>query len=113
MPRRDALLWTAVFAPPLAWFGDLVVSWGLTPEAGQREHPLALHGVTLIALAITLSAGLLAWSLARRIEPESHDRASQRARFLASCGIALASISTLLVIGTSVPKWMLSPGDEP
>ena len=45
--------------------------------------------------------------------PRPSDRRAQRARFLAVSGLVLSALSILLVIGLTLPLFLLVPGAEP
>jgi MFS family permease len=114
MRPRDLLLWVALFAGPLAWFVDLVVSYALSPPAHHRSSVIGPWLVGAAAFAVAIGAGLLALALLRQLPPA--DRAgprARRARFMALGAIALSAVSALLVLATAVPKWGLPPGAEP
>jgi hypothetical protein len=106
--------WFAVLAGPLAWFVAHVASWMLVPGAHEAGPLAALYVIDAAALAISLTSGALALgrirTLRRVAEP---DRRAQRARFLATGGLALSALSVLLVVGLTLPLVLLVPGAEP
>jgi hypothetical protein len=100
MMSKDRLLWAAAFAGPLAWFGDLISSWMLTPGAYQHRPSLSIHVITVIAALVAAGAGVVAW--------QKRDQGT-----VARAALFLAMFSLLVILGMAVPKWMLAPGAEP
>jgi hypothetical protein len=109
--KRD---WFAIVAGPLAWFLAHVASWIAVPPAHEAGRLAVLRAIDLAALAIALIAGGIAGRRMRallRITPPDHS--VQRARFVATCGVALSVLSIILVIGLALPTFLLVPGAEP
>lgn len=106
--------WAAVFAGPLAWFAAHVASWMLVPPAHRTGGRTAMFAIEAVALAIAVVAGLSALARARRLgRAPADDRRAQRNQFLAVAGVALSAISIVLMIGLTLPNFMLIPGAEP
>ena len=91
-------LWTGVLAGPLSWAADLTISYALVKWSCGHNASGVLHVPSLAALAITLGAGVLAWS----VEAES-----ERDRFLWLLALAMSTLFTIVVIATAMPPWFL------
>jgi formate hydrogenlyase subunit 3/multisubunit Na+/H+ antiporter MnhD subunit len=106
--------WFAVVAGPVAWFIAHVASWMLVPGAHDAGSLTGIYLVDLAALAIAGIAAALAAGRLRMLRgaPED-DRRAQRARFLATSGLALSALSIVLVVGLTLPLVLLVPGAEP
>lgn len=115
MDRRDVLLWAALVAGPLAWFLDLVASFVLEPEPGEPWRPGVMHAITGGALVIVAAAVAISVAMLRseRERGPAHDRVGGRRVFLAVGAVAVSIGSGVLVLATSIPKWMLGPGVHP
>jgi uncharacterized membrane protein len=98
--------WINALAGPLAWSGALVASWMLTPPAGEHGDHVFLFAIDAMALVIAVIAGARALMRYRSLDEGA-------SKFLALSGVTLASLSILLVIGLSIPNFMLAPGAEP
>jgi len=101
--RGSAALWFAVFGPAAAWFASLIISYFAVHEVCRVESALTPRVVSLVALAISLVAGVVARGI--WIGAESHERT----RFLAQIG-ALGSGVFSLIILLQVVATLLIPG---
>ena len=106
--------WFAVFAGPLAWFVAHVASWMAAPGAHEAGSVAGLCVLDLAALAIAITAGVLALRRVRALrDVPPVDRRVSRARVLAASGLVLSAFSILLIVGLALPLVLLSPGAEP
>jgi hypothetical protein len=105
MTARDRILWFAIVAGPLAWFGDHSIGYAIVPPAHLWGRTTALIAVHLAATVVCVVAGLVGARELRSPHP--------RARFMAVAAVAFATISLLLVLGNSIVTLVLTPGAEP
>jgi hypothetical protein len=114
MTRELMRGWFAVFAGPLAWFAAHVASWMLAPGAHDTSSIVGLYLVDIAALGIAVTAGVVALGRIRALRgAPPTDQRTQRAWFIAGCGLGLSALSVVLVIGLSLPMLLLLPGAEP
>src|SRR5438045_3909800 len=90
--RAPAGLWFAVLGPPAAWFASLVVSYFAVHEVCRVHSPLAPRIISLVALSVSLAAGLAGrgiWVRAARHE---------RTRFMAQIGVLGGAVFSLIIL---------------
>ena len=108
--RRDALLWFAVLAGPLAWALTEQLSYMLAPTACWTGRQIILYLVPLATLLIVLAGALTARGRRRR-EPEGSTEKGppedSRARFMAVAGFWLCVGFALAILAESVPTLVL------
>jgi hypothetical protein len=107
---RDVWLWFATAAGPVAWFGDLLVSYAAAPGPHRRPDAASLLAISGTALLLACAGALVAWQQLRATRPPE---AAPRPRFLAEAGLAMSGLAIALVIATALPTLILSPGGEP
>ena len=115
-------------AAPVAWIGQLLVSYILSsyacfPGPVPRTSPLttwdwltpALFGLDALAIVVTVAAGLVAWRAFARTRDEadgdSHhllEVGEGRSRFLALCGL-LTAAGFLIIIAFNTLSLVLVP----
>ncbi len=106
-------LWAGVLAGPLAILVQLQTNYALVLwacGAGGREWPL--HLVSLLALLVTLGAGLLSWRNWRRAGAEWEDGGAgvvPRSRFMAAVGMLVSSLSALVMVAMWMPVFVYGP----
>lgn len=101
---RDAWLVPAAVVGPLAWFADLVISFGVAPAPHRAPDAAALLAISGAAFAFAAAGGLVSWRALR---------AGEQRRFIARAGVALSMLAMLLVVATALPTLLLTPGGEP
>jgi hypothetical protein len=106
---RDTWLWIGVTAGPAAWFGDLLLSFVVTPGPHDPWDSGPLLAISIAAFAIALVSTAISWRMLWTTRPDG----SPRAKFLAEAGVAMSVLGVLLVAATAVPALMLVPGAEP
>lgn len=94
-------LWAGVLAGPLATLTQLQVNYALVLwacGAGGREWPL--HLVSLLALLVSIGAGLLSWRNWRLAGEWGEDDAGvlPRSRFMAAVGMLISLHAALVVV---------------
>ncbi|MET0363049.1 MAG: hypothetical protein ABW169_00210 [Sphingobium sp.] len=113
--RLKVTLWTLI-VPPAVWAGHFLFSylWAAIScaKAGRfATFPTLFVAGTLIALAIILLSGWIAWRQARMPGGSApHDEATQRdrLRFLAKSTLLLAGLSCVGVVFTALPVLFLT-----
>ncbi len=112
-PRQNRLaLPFGFFAGPVAWALQLFVSYALLPAACRSGSKLGLYLTSLVAGAVVLIAGLLAYRRWRDVTPRRQlfDLEAQAGRqaFVAVSGVLLCSLFFLLVVYTGIGQIFLS-----
>jgi hypothetical protein len=107
---RNVWLWFATVAGPVAWFGDLLVSYAVAPGPHRRPDAASLLAISGAALALALAGAVVAWRQLRAAPPPG---SAPRPRFLAEAGLAMSGIAVALVVATALPTLILLPGGEP
>jgi hypothetical protein len=108
-------LWTLI-VPPTVWaahflFCYLWVSVSCAKLGAFPRFPVAFVAGTVVALAIILASGVVAWVQSRAPGDEPpHDDSTDidRLRFLATATVLLAALSFIAVIFTAAPALMLT-----
>jgi hypothetical protein len=109
-PSGITLLWSGILAGPTAWALDLVVSYSLVQWTCGGGPPVVLHLITLFALAVIGFGAFNAWRALAVVPPGAPTDGSQpdqRGRFMAVLGLAMCALFAVLVIATSIPRWVL------
>lgn len=109
-PRSSLLLWSGIFAGPLAWALDLGLSYALVQWTCTSGRESVLHLITLAAFVITASGGVMSWLALSRTagtEPTDGGGAPHRARFMALFGLASSALFALTIVAGAVPRWVL------
>jgi hypothetical protein len=112
--RRTTWLWFSIFAGPVSFAIDLVVSYALDQHACSTGSKAWLHALSGGAFVITLAGLLVSASQYRNLPAaasETGGDAASRARWMAVAGLTLCAIFLLCVAANSVPRWMLNPCD--
>src|SRR5690606_5914759 len=96
-----------------AWTLHLVTSWALVPAACELSGGmLLLHGVTAVALVVALLAGVVSWSLWKRLEDGSDvPIAVERSRWMALAGLLLTPIFLLAIVYAGAANFIVDPCD--
>jgi hypothetical protein len=102
-------LLAGVFAGPVAWATDLVISYVLVDPACKGQHVVALHATTFVALAVTAAGAVIAWRslLQTPQRPTDGGDPIDRARFMAVLGLASSAFFGAVVIAEAIPRWVL------
>jgi hypothetical protein len=103
-------LWTGILAGPVAWAVDLTASYALVKWTCEAQSGVALHLVTIVALAIVFTGFVTSWMALKRTTDDvptdgAHPR--QRARFMAILGLSTSALFTLAIAAGAVPRWIL------
>ena len=107
-----AALWAGVLAGPLAALTQLQVNYALALWACGAGREWALHLVALLALAVTVGAGLLSWRNWRRAGAGWEDDGAgvvPRSRFMAAVGVLISAHAALVVVAQWIPIFVYGP----
>jgi hypothetical protein len=116
---RSFPLWFGILAPPLAWFmnlllGDLIYELGCAPAMRSKEIlSLSLHtwtvAATILLLALTVLAGVLAFQALRRLMAQSDGGSLDRATAMAFVGVASSLLYGAIQVFGLLPSFVLPP----
>ena len=104
-----------LFIGPLTFGFDLLLSYSLVPHACSTGHEYVLHVVTAVAFVIVASGLFTSVYLYQRIPgemPKRGDELMSRARFVILLGILMCFFCEVLIIASSLPRFVLSPCDQ-
>lgn len=117
-PVSEGRLWFGVLGSPIAWFFHLVVAYTLAEVACVAGFPgfdvLGLHGgvslilgVTLLALAVTGTAGLVAYGSNRQLDRHSEKKEAPVdrgvAEQMAQWGVHLSVLFIFIIAVETIP----------
>lgn len=108
-------LWFGFLGPPIIWAVRFMVAYALVPEACSAAGLLALNVVTLVALAGTMLAGVVAARSWRRTRGEHGAQddpgrtAWRRARFMALAGIFTSALFTAVIVAEGLANVLVDP----
>ena len=96
---RNAALWFALLAGPMAWALDLDASYVLVWPAIWAQDKTALLVVTVLTLALTAAGAFVGWRQLRRL-PASE----AGARFAAVMGVGVCAFAALIIVAQAFSK---------
>ena len=96
-------LWFAVFGPPAAWFAGLTASYFTVHEVCRVASPLSPRLISIVALLVSLAAGVVARVILLR------SYAHERTRFMAQIGLLASGVFSLILMLQVVATFLL-PG---
>lgn len=104
-----AALLAGMFAGPVAWATDLVVSYVLVHPTCKGQHAGILHAATFAALAVIVAGAAIAWRSLQQTprRPTDGGASLDRARFMALLGLASSAFFGAVVIAEAIPRWVL------
>ena len=85
-------LWFAVFGPPAAWFASLIVSYFAVHEVCRVHSPLGPRIASLVALLVSIAAGVVARAIWLKVEEH------ERARFMAQIGVLGSGVFSAIIL---------------
>ena len=109
------LLWWGIFAGPIAFALDEVLSYAIVQHTCSTGYHWLLHFYSLLGVVLALSGFAAAfWCYLRLPEnaTTSGVMVESRSRFMAIYGMAASIAFTLVIIALSIPKWAMSPCDQ-
>ena len=96
-------LWAGVLVGPTAMLVQLEANYALVLWSCVTGHTWPLHLVSLLALLVTVVAGLLAYRIWGRVRAQEDGGGPvARSRFMAAVGILIS----LLMCGVIVAQWI-------
>ena len=107
--------WFGVVGPPLAMLTFQEVAYGLAPWACARGGPFGrvpMHAAMLLALGVSVWAGLVAWRNWQRAGgewPGDDGDPRARTRFLSALGVLGSAFFALIVVGQWVAVFVFHP----
>lgn len=105
-------LLVGVLLAPLAWAGQQQTLYTMVSWACQSGHAVAMHLVSIAALAIASVGALVAWrnwTRAGRAEPDGEGGAEGRSRFLAVLGLTSSAFFFLVICAQWIATFVLHP----
>ena len=95
-----------------AWFSHLNLSYMLVPESCENESKAVLHAITLVCLAVTAMAGVLAWRTGQAFLSQSETLPwRERTRWMSLMITALAAAVMLVIVAQEIPNLILRSCD--
>jgi hypothetical protein len=110
--RELAMLAAAFILPPLAFLLNLQMSYTLVPWACSTGREFVLHLVSIGALLLASSGGLIAWLGWQRGGRDSSEQQQSRAprdHFISVMGILMSGMFALVILAQWIPNFILSP----
>jgi hypothetical protein len=110
--RGTATLYLGALLPPAGWLLHLSASFTLATQLCDGRHHWLLHAVLVVALALAVTGGVLAWRNWRGTGSTFDDDRGGvigRSNFLAIAGLASAAFFGLVILLSEVPNWFLDP----
>lgn len=108
--NRDVALWTGILSGPIVWLLSFEANFALAPWACVFQAKLALYLVSIAALLLTASGGLLAWrqwSAAGKAAPGDEAGALPRIRVMAIGGVLMSGMFFLVILAQAIPELVL------
>ena len=112
--NRDVALWTGIFAGPVVWLLSFEANFALAPWACEFQNKLALFIVTVLALILVASAGLLAWREWKAVGktwPGGAGGTLAREQIMAGSGILVSAMFFLVIVAQAIPNLILGACD--
>jgi hypothetical protein len=103
-------LWGGILAGPVAWALDLTISYALVKWTCATQRTSVLHLITLLSLATVGLGVLVAWRSLRQtahVTAPGQDQARQRARFMATLGLASSGLFAIAIVAGAIPEWLI------
>lgn len=104
-------LWFGVLAGPLAALTQLEANYALVLWACGTGREWSLHLVSLLALLVTVAAGLIAFYNWRRVRANLEDGGGpvSRSRLMAGVGALISALISLVIIAQWLPVFIYGP----
>jgi hypothetical protein len=103
-------LWTGLLVGPLAWAGNLVLSYALVRGSCLPEREQMLHLVVLVSLAVIAGAATLSARAFQRTAPDFATNwwaSRQRAHLMATLGLMSSALFASAIVAGAIPLWVL------
>jgi hypothetical protein len=111
-PGAEVALWFGVLGPPMLLLLHQQLNYMLVPWTCRHDAPLVLHLVSLVLIAATIFAGLVAHRLWRETGGGITSYGAgpiPRSRFLALVGMASSALSALTIFGQWLAILFITP----
>ena len=102
--KSDWALWAAILVPPMAWAGDLTISYALVRWSCNHHTTTPVQMVTVATLVVIVAAGIVGWTADRERGPRTE---VERAKFMATLGALTTVLFIVATIAMAIPKWAL------
>ena len=107
---RPIAQWASIVLAPLVFLTNLSLAYALVPLACATQRTTLLHLSNGIALALVLTATLLAWHALSSPPPKGAPReAAARMTFLSHLGIWMSALAALAIALQWSAQWWLDP----
>jgi hypothetical protein len=109
---KPGRLWAGVLVGPLAMLTQLQANYSLVLWACKTGGTWSLHLVSLLALAATAAAGLVAWRDFRAAGAEWDDDGAgvmPRSRFMAAVGVMTSALFALVILAQWAAVFLYDP----
>ncbi|HVL06843.1 MAG TPA: hypothetical protein VM388_12715 [Acidimicrobiales bacterium] len=108
---ETVLLWYGILGAPVVWLVRISVASALVPYACASGRTWTIHATTVLALALSAAAGVIAWRGWRRWEHGRADgeRPGTRSHLLAVMGVLLSVMFTLAVVMEGLAPFYMDP----
>ena len=103
-------LWIGILAGPIAWAFDLTVSYALVKWVCHTNNYGALQLITIASFLVVAGGAALSWTALMRTAnagPTDGGQPRQRARFMATLGLASCALFALQILAGAIPHWVL------
>jgi len=104
-----AALWCGILLGPIAALSQLEANYALVLWACGAGRDWPLHLVSIVAILVTLFAGLLAHRVWKRVGSRWEDEgpgAVPRARFMAAIGMLISVVMLLVIVAQWIPVFI-------
>lgn len=107
----EGALWLGLLGGPLAWLGQLALSYPLVPLSCATEWGAIFHLVSLVAALAAVAAGTVAWQTWQqaRAEGAATNAEAGRQRFMALVGVLSSGLFLATIVAQWLPVLFLSP----
>lgn len=108
-PRRQ---WIGLFLAPAVFFARLQLAYVIVPWACVTGGRVWLHLVDILAVALALAGGWIAWSVQRASDADSRPDggdAISRTNFLGVVGVGTSALFALLLAAQAAAGIVISP----
>ena len=105
-------LWAGVLIAPLAFLFSLQANYTLTQKLCPGGRLLVLHSMTLCFLLLAAGGGFVAWrnwTRAGRGWPDESEDNTVRDRFMATIGLMISFLCSLIIIALWIPQFIFDP----
>lgn len=108
-PRENRLQWVGLLLAPSAWLIQFELNYALVRWVGLKQAYWPLYLVSFVFLLIAIGGFILAWRNLQtaRQGGAGDEHANMRGRFMATIGMMVSVLFSLLIIAQSIPTFML------